>query len=362
MDPLAPTYSGSLTAMRPEVSASERTVSDTVTSPPKKDTRAWQEAGTQAVSDRVSIGQQQDTPPEFRPYGPDGRTVPPSNSTIASTKDVSTPSTSPQAPDDPANKGAQSKNDAGRSASGAKHEDDPQIQQEIARLKAAEEKVKAHEAAHKAAGGSMTGPISYSYTRGPDGRNYVTGGEVPISVSPGKTPQETVSRMQQVIQAALAPADPSPQDRAVAAQAAAQLQEAQQQQAENSGSGTGKAPNTSSGAVTASSNDSNSAIPPGHGERDKGADGTDNSPRSTTDSADRTQPAGAHAADGFPGTSWRRSDSTAAVTAASGAHATAPQGARPRIDQQDITTPAGPYPTPDSLTGFTPARPLSYFA
>lgn len=114
------------------------------------------------------------------------------------------------------------------SAGGALAKQDPQVQAEIEQLKAIEEKVKAHEAAHKSAGGTLTGPVSYSYTRGPDNRNYITGGEVPISVSPGKTPQETVSRMQQVIQAALAPADPSPQDRAVAAQAAVQQQEASQ--------------------------------------------------------------------------------------------------------------------------------------
>ena len=80
----------------------------------------------------------------------------------------------------------------------------------------------------------MTGPVSFSYTRGPDGKNYITGGEVPISVSSGKTPQETISRMQQVIQAALAPADPSPQDRAVAAQAAALQQQARQNTTETS--------------------------------------------------------------------------------------------------------------------------------
>lgn len=97
---------------------------------------------------------------------------------------------------------------------------------QIAQLKAVEEKVKAHEAAHKSAGGTATGAVSYSYTRGPDGRNYITGGEVAISVSPGKTPQETIDRMELVIRAALAPADPSSQDRAVAARAAAEQQEA----------------------------------------------------------------------------------------------------------------------------------------
>ncbi|MGB4598462.1 MAG: putative metalloprotease CJM1_0395 family protein [Trichlorobacter sp.] len=106
--------------------------------------------------------------------------------------------------------------------------EDPQIQQMVARLKQTEQKVKAHEAAHKAAGGNLASGASYSYTQGPDGRNYITGGEVQIDMSPGRTPQETVSKMQQVIRAALAPADPSGQDRAVAAQAANQMTQARQ--------------------------------------------------------------------------------------------------------------------------------------
>lgn len=107
--------------------------------------------------------------------------------------------------------------------------EDPQIQQMVARMKQTEQKVKAHEAAHKAAGGNLASGASYSYTQGPDGRNYITGGEVQIDMSPGRTPQETVSKMQQVIRAALAPSDPSGQDRAVAAQAANQMLQAQQQ-------------------------------------------------------------------------------------------------------------------------------------
>ena len=107
--------------------------------------------------------------------------------------------------------------------------DDPQVQQQISRLKQTEEKVKAHEAAHKAVGGNLASSASYSYTQGPDGRSYITGGEVQIDMSSGRTPEETISRMQQVIRAALAPADPSGQDRAVAAQASSQMAEAQQQ-------------------------------------------------------------------------------------------------------------------------------------
>ncbi|CAH2032517.1 putative metalloprotease CJM1_0395 family protein [Trichlorobacter ammonificans] len=107
--------------------------------------------------------------------------------------------------------------------------EDPQVKQTVERLKRTEEKVKAHEAAHKAAGGNLAGSASYSYTQGPDGRSYITGGEVQIDVSGGRTPEETIARMQQVIRAALAPADPSGQDRAVAAQAANQMAQAQQE-------------------------------------------------------------------------------------------------------------------------------------
>ena len=114
--------------------------------------------------------------------------------------------------------------------------EDPQIQQQISRLKQNEEKVKAHEAAHKAVGGNLASSASYSYTQGPDGRSYITGGEVQIDMSGGRTPQETISKMQQVIRAALAPADPSGQDRAVAAQAASQMAAAQQQKLQSDSS------------------------------------------------------------------------------------------------------------------------------
>ncbi len=106
--------------------------------------------------------------------------------------------------------------------------EDPQVQQEIAQLRSAEVKVKAHEAAHKSVGGTLTGAVSYTYTRGPDGKSYITGGEVDINMSSGNTPQETINRMQQVVRAALAPADPSPQDRAVAARANTIEQQARQ--------------------------------------------------------------------------------------------------------------------------------------
>ena len=78
-----------------------------------------------------------------------------------------------------------------------------------------------HESAHKAAAGEFGGAISYTYTEGPDGKRYITGGEVPIKLRQGATPEETLRNMQQIQMAANAPADPSGQDRQVAAKAAA---------------------------------------------------------------------------------------------------------------------------------------------
>lgn len=92
--------------------------------------------------------------------------------------------------------------------------------QELADLKARDREVRSHEAAHQAVGGQYAGSISYVYERGPDGAQYAVGGEVSIDTSPVQgDPQATIEKMRVVRAAALAPAEPSPQDRAVAAEA-----------------------------------------------------------------------------------------------------------------------------------------------
>ncbi|XLM21540.1 catalase, partial [Chromobacterium piscinae] len=83
-------------------------------------------------------------------------------------------------------------------------------------LKARDTDVRRHEAAHQAAGGSLAGAASFTYEQGPDGKQYAIGGEVPIQMSQGGTPQQTIQNAETVRAAALAPADPSGQDRAVA--------------------------------------------------------------------------------------------------------------------------------------------------
>lgn len=112
---------------------------------------------------------------------------------------------------------------------------------EIQKLKTGEQKVISHETAHKSAGGQYAGAVSYEYKTGPDGKRYIVGGEVSIDMSPAKTPSATVTKMQQVKRAALAPADPSAQDRSVAARADALQQKAAQEAMKQSYKGASKA-------------------------------------------------------------------------------------------------------------------------
>jgi len=100
--------------------------------------------------------------------------------------------------------------------------------QQIRELSARDREVRTHEQAHQSAGGSLAGAASFTYERGPDGKSYAIGGEVPISLSSSGDPEQVKANAERVQQAALAPAEPSSQDRRVAA-AAAQIELAAQQ-------------------------------------------------------------------------------------------------------------------------------------
>lgn len=118
----------------------------------------------------------------------------------------------------------------------------PEDAAQVAKLKQIDRQVRQHESAHLAASGGMaTSGASFTYQKGPDGVNYAVGGEVSISTSPGRTPEETIARARTIRAAALAPADPSGQDRAVAAAASQMEQQARMEQAQQSGAGDGEA-------------------------------------------------------------------------------------------------------------------------
>lgn len=99
---------------------------------------------------------------------------------------------------------------------------------QIDTLEARDQEVRTHEQAHAIAGGAYASSPSYEYQTGPDGRQYAIGGEVQIDTAPiAGDPSATIAKMDTVIRAALAPAEPSSQDRAVAAMASKQRVEAQ---------------------------------------------------------------------------------------------------------------------------------------
>lgn len=95
------------------------------------------------------------------------------------------------------------------------------VSKQLQQLQSRDREVRAHEAAHAAAGGKyVSGGPSFTYQRGPNGRFYAIGGEVQIDVSPvASSPQATLEKAEVVRRAALAPAQPSPQDLRVASNA-----------------------------------------------------------------------------------------------------------------------------------------------
>jgi hypothetical protein len=106
---------------------------------------------------------------------------------------------------------------------GQNQQSQEQSKQELAiirDLSARDREVRAHEQAHASVGGQYAGAASFTYQRGPNGVNYAVGGEVSISALPGGDAQSRLQAAEQIKRAALAPTNPSTQDRQVATQAA----------------------------------------------------------------------------------------------------------------------------------------------
>lgn len=115
-------------------------------------------------------------------------------------------------------------------------------QRQVESLQRRDREVRAHEAAHlAAAGGYARGGAQFEYRRGPDGGSYAVGGEVGIDTSPvAGDPAATLAKAETVRRAALAPAEPSGQDRQVANQAAAMAAQARQELAKEQRLGGGQ--------------------------------------------------------------------------------------------------------------------------
>lgn len=94
--------------------------------------------------------------------------------------------------------------------------------QQVQKLQSRDREVRAHEQAHASVGGNLAGAPNLNFTTGPDGKRYAVSGDVSIDISKvSNDPAATIRKLEQVQRAALAPANPSSQDRKVAAQAAA---------------------------------------------------------------------------------------------------------------------------------------------
>lgn len=120
--------------------------------------------------------------------------------------------------------GEGTKDNASDQSAGKDSAEDRQQQQqaeqpELDDLQRRDREVRKHEQAHAAVGGQYAGPPRYEYTHGPDGKRYITDGEVSIDVTEEKTPEQTLRKMEQVRSAAMAPDQPSAQDLRVAAEA-----------------------------------------------------------------------------------------------------------------------------------------------
>jgi len=93
-------------------------------------------------------------------------------------------------------------------------------QKEVEQLRRRDQEVKNHERAHASVGGPHAGAPQYEYETGPNGSRYAINGQVSIDLSAiANNPQATIDKMKQVYRAALAPLEPSSQDRSIASEA-----------------------------------------------------------------------------------------------------------------------------------------------
>lgn len=90
----------------------------------------------------------------------------------------------------------------------------------VEQLRQRDAQVRQEETAHAGVAGALAGPISYTYQRGPDGRQYAAGGSVSISLrAVTGDPAESRRIGGKLAAAALAATNPSAADLAAAARA-----------------------------------------------------------------------------------------------------------------------------------------------
>ena len=100
--------------------------------------------------------------------------------------------------------------------------------EEVKELAKRDREVRTHEQAHMATAGQYArGGINLETKTGPDGKSYAVSGHVNIDTSPvPNNPQATIQKANRIRAAAMAPAEPSSQDRSVASEATRMATEA----------------------------------------------------------------------------------------------------------------------------------------
>ncbi len=174
---------------------------------------------------------------ETRPVGPGPRATPLDLGSVAETQAVTEPATGAEKEtvrgEERAAKSAEPGAEDVRRRQRNKEGPDGLTEEErrrVAELKRRDREVRAHEQAHRNAGGPFVGPPRFHFVRGPNGQFFAVGGEVSIDASPvPNNPEATIRKMQVVKRAALAPQQPSAQDQRVAAEAEAKITRARQE-------------------------------------------------------------------------------------------------------------------------------------
>jgi hypothetical protein len=172
---------------------------------------------------------EQKAQPNFAPENAGQAVLEPNTNQGRNAQSAEASSTEPQAADAEEARAADDQNTQAKQQTDNRERESEQVQRQqerqeqqdlevIRQLSQRDAEVRAHEQAHSSVGGQYAGSAQYTYQRGPDGVNYAVGGEVPIDVGAiNGDPRATLEKMQIVQRAALAPADPSSQDRRVAA-------------------------------------------------------------------------------------------------------------------------------------------------
>lgn len=196
--------------------------------------------------------------PDARSGGVDKATAAPAESARRVTPAESADPKEKAGADKTGDKGAEQKKPNGQGLTEAE-------QKQVMELKKRDRQVKSHEQAHLAAGaGHIVQGAQYTFQQGPNGVRYAVGGDVRIDVSPVPgDPEATIEKAEQIRQAALAPPQPSAQDRQVAAEAMKMKNEARAEklkaEAEEKSQGAPEAESSQAGDAAGSADSSDTA-------------------------------------------------------------------------------------------------------